>query len=60
MYHIWGGEGEMHSVLMGNIRERDCLEDIGVDERIILKWILTFSVMSFSMPGFCCGPSNIL
>jgi len=35
------------------------LEDTGIDESIILKWILTFSVMTFSMPGFCCGLSNI-
>jgi len=23
----------------GDLRERDCLEDIGIDWRIILKWI---------------------
>ena len=27
-------------VLVGNVFERDHLEDLGVDDRIILKWIL--------------------
>ena len=29
-----------YSVSVGNMRERDHLEDLGVDGRIILKWIL--------------------
>ena len=29
-----------YSVLWGNLKERDSLEDLGVYERIILKWIL--------------------
>jgi hypothetical protein len=29
-----------YSVLWGNLKERDRLEDLGVYERIILKWIL--------------------
>jgi hypothetical protein len=33
--------GEVHTGFwLGNLRERDHLEDPGVDERIILKWIL--------------------
>jgi hypothetical protein len=44
---MWGMR-EMHSeVWWVNIRERDCLEDIGIDGRIILKWIITFSDMTF-------------
>jgi hypothetical protein len=32
--------GEMHTGFgRGDLRERDHLEDLGVDERIILKWI---------------------
>jgi len=30
----------VHRVLVGNLRERDHLEDPGVDRRIILRWIL--------------------
>jgi hypothetical protein len=34
------GRGEVHTGLYwGNLREGDHLEDPGVDERIILKWI---------------------
>ena len=37
----WGGIGDVHTeVWWGNLKERGCLEDPGVDERIILKWIL--------------------
>jgi hypothetical protein len=34
------GEGRgVHRVLVGNLRERDHLEDPDVDGRIILRWI---------------------
>jgi hypothetical protein len=34
------GGGEVYTGFMwGNLRERDHLEDLGVDGRIILKWI---------------------
>ena len=30
----------MHRVLVGNIEKREHLEKLGLDRRIILKWIL--------------------
>ena len=39
MSHVWG-RGEMHiGFWMRDWKERDDLEDLGVDGRIILKWI---------------------
>jgi len=36
-----GGEGRgVYRILWGYLRERDHLEDLGVDGRIILRWIL--------------------
>jgi hypothetical protein len=37
-----------YSVLLGNVRVRDHLKDLGVDGRIILKWVL-------KKLGGCCG-----
>jgi hypothetical protein len=38
---LWG-TGEVYiGFWWGNVKERDHLEDSGVDEKIILKWILT-------------------
>jgi len=39
MQHKWW-RGEVHTGLWwGNLRERDHLEDSGVDGRVILKWV---------------------
>jgi hypothetical protein len=36
-----GGAGELHTEFWwGDLMERDHLEDLGVDGRIIVKWIL--------------------
>ena len=40
---MYGGRREVHTGFwLGSLRERDHLEDLGVDERVILrvKWIL--------------------
>jgi hypothetical protein len=38
MQHVWG---EVHTGFWcGNLRERDHLEDLGVDRRLIIKRIL--------------------
>jgi hypothetical protein len=40
MYHIWR-RGELHTEFWwGNLRERDHVEHLGIDGRIILKRIL--------------------
>jgi len=36
---MYGGE-EMHRVLVCNLKERDFVEELSIDERIILKLIL--------------------
>jgi hypothetical protein len=36
----YGGRGEVYTGFWwGNLRERDDLEDLGIDGRIIFKWI---------------------
>ena len=34
----WGEEGLIRGFGLGNLRERDHLEDTGVDGRIIIRW----------------------
>jgi hypothetical protein len=41
MWHEWE-TGKVHTgIWWGDFRIRDHLEDLGIDERIILKWIFT-------------------
>jgi hypothetical protein len=38
MQHVWGTGGVHTGLWWGKLMERDHLEDLGVDERLILKW----------------------
>jgi len=39
LWHIWG-RGEVHTwFCCGNLRAKDHLEHLGLDGRVILKWI---------------------
>jgi len=40
MRHEKGGRTGAYIILVGKLRERDHFEDLGVDRKIILKWIL--------------------
>jgi hypothetical protein len=40
MWHVWGRREEHKGLWSENLRERDNLEDLGLDGRQILKWIL--------------------
>jgi len=39
MQHIWGRGEVCTGFWWGNLRERNHFEDLGLDRRIILKWI---------------------
>jgi hypothetical protein len=40
MWHVWG-RGELHTGFWwGDLRERDHVEDLDVDGRSILRWVL--------------------
>jgi len=36
---MYGGRTRTYKMLTGRVRERDRMEDLGVDGQIILKWI---------------------
>jgi hypothetical protein len=39
MQYVWG-RGEVYiGLCWGNLRERDYLDDPGIDEKIMLRWI---------------------
>jgi hypothetical protein len=44
MWHAWGKENLYTWFWWRNLSERILLEDAGIDERIILKWIFKKSV----------------
>jgi hypothetical protein len=53
---LWGtGEG-IQSFLWGNLRERDHLEHLVIDGRIILKWI--FKKQGGGRGLVCSGPGE--
>jgi len=39
MWHVWETEEVHTGFWWGNMRERDHLEDPGVDGRIMLRWV---------------------
>jgi hypothetical protein len=39
MWHIWGRRKMHRGFWRGNIKERNHLEDLGRNRKIILKWI---------------------
>jgi hypothetical protein len=39
MWYVWGTGEVRTGSWWGDLRERDHLEDLGVDRRTILKWI---------------------
>jgi hypothetical protein len=39
MWHAWGRRGMCTGFWRGNMKERHHLEDVGIDDRIILKWM---------------------
>jgi hypothetical protein len=40
MWHMWGRGGIRTEFVWEKVKERDHLEDLGIDGRIILKWVL--------------------
>ena len=40
MWHIWGIGEVCSGFWWGDLRERDHMEDLGLDGMIILKWVL--------------------
>jgi hypothetical protein len=44
MWYVWGGEKKCVGFWCGYLRERDHLEDLGIDGRVIVKSVLKESV----------------
>jgi hypothetical protein len=47
-----GDRRDAYTVLMGNLRARDQLEERGIDGRIILKWSFLVNFLSMNMLGY--------
>jgi len=53
MQHVWGREEVYTGFWWGNLRERDQLEETGIDGKIILRWIFRkWSMVAWT--GFIC------
>jgi len=39
MWHVWGTRDVHTRFWWGNLMERNHLEELGIDSRIILKWV---------------------
>jgi hypothetical protein len=66
MWHVWGDK-EMHAELwLGNLKERNHVEDLGVDGSMIIKWTLyKWDVRWWSRfislrMGSSAGPVNVV
>ena len=57
MWYIWERREKMHTeIFWGNLKEGDDLEDLGINERKILKWILNaraINVLSWQASSLC-------
>jgi hypothetical protein len=40
MWHVWKREEVHRGFWLGNLKEIDHLEDLGIEWKIILKWML--------------------
>jgi hypothetical protein len=54
-----GGEKMHTGFWWGKVREKDHLEDKGVDERVIIKWILRKSVGKTWTGLICFGTGTV-
>jgi len=59
MWHIWGRGDVYTGFRRGNLKERDHLEDPGVDERIILKGVFKKLVVWHGLDCSGCGQGQL-